>query len=89
MQPPTVLWRGGVKYFSQLLNVHGVNDVRQVEIHTAEPLVTEPSAVEVEMVIENLKNHKSPGIDQIPAKLIKAGGRIFRSEIHDLINARW
>jgi hypothetical protein len=23
----------------QLLNVHGVNDVRQTEIHTAEPLV--------------------------------------------------
>jgi len=26
-------WR---KYFSQLLNVHGVNDVRQAQIHTAE-----------------------------------------------------
>ena len=33
--------------FSQLLNVHGVNDVRQAEIHTAEPLVPEPSAYEV------------------------------------------
>jgi len=29
-------WRN---YFSQLLNVHGVNDVRQREIHTAGPLV--------------------------------------------------
>jgi hypothetical protein len=26
-------------YFFQLLNVHGVNDIRQAEIHTAEPLV--------------------------------------------------
>ena len=26
-------------YFSQLLNVHGARDVRQEEIHTAEPLV--------------------------------------------------
>ena len=26
-------------HFSQLLNVHGVNDVRQTDIHTAEPLV--------------------------------------------------
>ena len=25
-------------YFSQLFNVHGVTDVRQAEIHTAEPL---------------------------------------------------
>jgi len=40
-------------YFSQLLNVHGVNDVRQTEIHTAEPLVPEPSAFELEMSIEN------------------------------------
>ena len=26
------------KSFSQLLNVHGAKDVRQAEIHTAEPL---------------------------------------------------
>ena len=30
------MWRN---YFSQLLNVHGVHDVRQTETHTAEPLV--------------------------------------------------
>jgi hypothetical protein len=42
-------WRN---YFSQLLNVHGDNDVRQTEIHTAEPLVPEPSAFEFEMAIE-------------------------------------
>jgi hypothetical protein len=29
-------WRN---YFSQLLNVQGDNDVKQTEIHTAEPLV--------------------------------------------------
>jgi hypothetical protein len=57
-------------YFSQLLNVHEVNDGGQVEIHTAEPLVPEPSAFEVELSIEKLKSHKSPGIDQIPAELI-------------------
>jgi hypothetical protein len=37
----------------QLLNVHGVNDVRQTEIHTAEPLVLEPSSSEVEIAIES------------------------------------
>jgi hypothetical protein len=31
-------------YFSQLLNVHRVCDVTQVEIHTAERLVPEPSS---------------------------------------------
>ena len=48
-------WRN---YFSQLLHVHGVNDVREAEIHTAEPLVHEPSAFEVELAIEKLKSHK-------------------------------
>jgi len=75
-------WRN---YFSQLLNVHEVKDVRQAEIHTAEPLVPEPSAFEVELAIEKLKIYKSPGIDQIPAEMIKAGGRTICCEIHKLM----
>ena len=50
-------------YYFQILNVHGINDVRQREIYTAEPLVHEPSASEVELAIEKLKSHKSQGID--------------------------
>jgi len=65
------------------LNVHENNDVRQAEIHTVEPLVPEPSA------IGKLKNHKSPGIDRIPAELIKAGGRTICSAIHKLIISIW
>jgi hypothetical protein len=72
-------------YFCQLLNVHGVNDVRQTKIHTAEPLVPEPSFSEVEIAIEMLERYKSPGIDQIPAELIQAGGNTLCSEIHKLI----
>jgi hypothetical protein len=34
-------------YFSQLLNVHNVSDVRQIEVHTAEPLVPSPSHLEI------------------------------------------
>jgi len=41
---------------------------------TAEPLVPEPSALEVGSATEKLKSHKSPGTDHIPAELIKAGG---------------
>ena len=50
-------WRN---YFSQMLNVHGVSNVRQAEIHTAKPLVPEPSVLEVELAIEKLKvtNHQ-------------------------------
>jgi hypothetical protein len=41
------------------------------------------------MAIEMLKRCKSPGIDQIPAELIKARGRTFRSDIHYFINSIW
>jgi hypothetical protein len=52
-----VRWRN---YFSQLLNVHGVNEVRQAEIQTAKPLVPETSVFEFELAIEKLKftNHQ-------------------------------
>jgi hypothetical protein len=53
------------------LNVHDVNDVRQTEIHTAEPLLPEPCAFEDVMATENLKRHKSWGTNQIPAELIQ------------------
>jgi len=36
------------------------------------------------MAIDNLKSHKSPGIDQILAELIKAGGRTICLEVHKL-----
>ena len=63
----------------------GVHDVRQTETQTAEPLVPEPSAFEVELVIDKLKSHRSPGTDQIPAELIKELWRTIRYQIHKLI----
>jgi hypothetical protein len=50
-------------YFSQLLNVHSVSDVRQIEIHTAEPLVPDPSPFEAEIAVAELKRNKLPGSD--------------------------
>ena len=67
------------------MNVPGVNGVG----HTTEPLVPEPSASDVELAIEKLKSHKSPGSDQIAAELIKAGGRTICLEIHKLITSVW
>jgi len=54
-----VKWRN---YFSQLFKVHVVKDVGQVEIQTAEPLIPETSASEVEIAIDKLKSHKPPVI---------------------------
>jgi len=41
------------------------------------------------LVNVKLKIHKTPGIDQILAELIKAGGKTIRCEIHKLIISIW
>jgi hypothetical protein len=40
-------------YFLQLMNAHMANDVRQIEIHTAESLVSDPGPFGVEIVTAN------------------------------------
>ncbi|KAJ4445522.1 hypothetical protein ANN_12202 [Periplaneta americana] len=78
-------------YFAQLLNVHrpNRNDRDEIEIQTAEPFIPEPTLSEVEIVIENLKKYKSPGIDKIPAELIQEGGSALYNEIYKLVLAIW
>ncbi|KAJ4435216.1 hypothetical protein ANN_23794 [Periplaneta americana] len=87
---PSILnrWKN---YFAQLLNVHrpNRNDRDEIEIQTAEPFIPKPTLSEVEIAIENLKNYKSPGIDQIPAELIQEGGNALYSEIYKLVLAIW
>jgi hypothetical protein len=75
------------KYFPQLLNVHRVSDVRQIELHTVEPLVPDSSPFEFEIAIAMSKSYKSLDRDEIPTELIKTGGEILRSEIYKLINS--
>jgi hypothetical protein len=41
-------------YFSQLLNLHNVSDVSQIEVNAAEPLVPRPSHLEVEIAVAKL-----------------------------------
>jgi hypothetical protein len=77
------IWRN---HISQLFKVHGVSDVRQTEIQAAEPLMPKPSAFEVEVAIEKLGRYKAPHTDQIPAEVIKAGGRTISSRSIFLLN---
>jgi hypothetical protein len=42
-------------YFRPILNVHSVNDIRQTEMHVAEPLLPDPNPLEIESAIEKLK----------------------------------
>jgi hypothetical protein len=72
---PHNILRRWKNYFSQLLNVHNVSDVRQIE-----PLVPGPSRPEIEIAIAKLEKYKSPGSGQIQAGLIQGG-----ETIHELI----
>jgi hypothetical protein len=45
-------------YFSQLLNVHNVSDIRQIEVHMAETLVPGHSHLEAEIAIAKFKKYK-------------------------------
>jgi hypothetical protein len=49
----------------------------------------EPSSFEVKIAIDKLKRCTYPGLDQILAELIQAGGDTLYSEIHNLINSIW
>jgi hypothetical protein len=72
----------------QLLNIHRFSDVKQVEIHTAEPVVSNPIHVKVEIAVSKLK-YKSRGSVQISAELYQAGTEILWSENHKLISSVW
>jgi hypothetical protein len=71
------------------LNVPRGSDVRQIETHTTEPLVPDPSPFEVEIATATLKGYKSPGSDQIPAEMFQAGGEVLCFEIPKFINSVW
>jgi hypothetical protein len=77
------------KHFCPLLNVHGAGGVRQTEMHTAEPFVSDPRTSEAEVATGKSKRCKLPGFDQIPAELIRAAGETIRSEIHEVIKFIW
>jgi hypothetical protein len=69
--------------------VNNVSDIRQIEVHMAEPLVPGPSGLEVEIAIVKLKKYKSPRSDEIPAELIQVGGETLLSAIQKLVTSIW
>jgi hypothetical protein len=82
-------WVGPRTSLDDMERSYWVSDIRQVEIHIAEPLVPEHNPFEVEIVIAKLEKYKLPGSDQILAELIQAGGEILWSEVHIFINSIW
>jgi hypothetical protein len=69
--------------------VHRVSDDRQVEIHTAEPLIPDSSPFETETAVAKFKQYKSPSSNEILAELIQACGETFQYEMHKPINSIW
>jgi hypothetical protein len=61
-------------------------NIRQIEIHTAEPLIPGLSHLEVE--IANLKKYEFPG-HKILVELIQAGGEAVLSAVHKPMNSVW
>jgi hypothetical protein len=77
-------------FFFQLLNVHNTSDVKQIEVHTAEPIVLGPTCLEFEIAIENMKTYKSPGHNQIPALLVGgSSGWNITVAIQKMTNSIW
>jgi hypothetical protein len=63
------------------LNVHRASDIRHIKIHTAQPLVPDPSPFDINIVVAKLKKFKSPGSDQIPA----GGSVIHKLRVIDFV----
>jgi hypothetical protein len=78
-----------MNYFCQPLNVQGAGGIRQAEVQSEELFVPEPSIFDVEVAIGKWKSYKSPGADQISARVIEAGGETLHSEIHKLTKLIW
>jgi hypothetical protein len=64
--------------------VYNVSDARQVEIHTAEPLVPDPSPFEVKTAIMKLKSFNYLAVFN-STELIQAGGPVCLRSINSLI----
>jgi hypothetical protein len=79
-------WKGN---FSHFFNVHRIISVRQIEIQTADPLITDLNIFELKIAIGNLKIYKSSRSDQLSSELIQTEGKKLWSEIHKLNNCIW
>jgi hypothetical protein len=57
--------------------VHGLNVIRQTEVHIADSLVFQPGSFEDRIVKESLKKYKWSDTDQIQAEIIHIGVKYY------------
>jgi hypothetical protein len=81
------------QHFEELLNGNApecIEDMttiqKQANSETEEPV---PTLNEIEQAIKRLRNNKAPGIDLIPAELVKFAGLEYVRHLHQLIAKIW
>lgn len=60
-----------------LLHAYGVNNERQNEMYTTKVFLPELNSFEIEIAIQNLKEYKLSGTDQIPLYLLQGSGKVL------------
>lgn len=83
-----------MKHFSEVLNRENPsNPVREMEIELPDEIeeinTSEPSREEIRKAIGNLKNGEAPGIDNIPAELLKADIDYATTKVKEIIGIVW
>jgi len=74
------------EYFNQLLNQPVVEgDNKTIHFYTAEPTIEKPQQEE----INNLKDNKAPGENNIVAELLNKGGTSIRRKLKEMISIIW
>jgi hypothetical protein len=76
-------------YFSQLLNVHSVTNVRQTDLHRPEPLVPDSNPYQSDIATAKLKKYKLISSKQISSELIETLSKTLLSMFHKLITSLW
>lgn len=78
------------EYFTELLTRNGQPDrAPYPPYQSAQPQTAEPTLEEVRESTTNMSNDKAPGVDNIPAELIKYGGKQTMEQLHRLILEIW
>jgi hypothetical protein len=81
------------QHFEELLNgntLERVEDMIMVQNQgTFEMEESVPTIDEIEQAIKKLRNNKVPGIDLIPAELVKFAGPEYVKHLHQLIAKIW
>lgn len=88
-------YHDGMNIFDELLNqaenVSSADEaVQDISLGSKEDVdVSPPSLKEVKEAIAKLKNNKAPGVDGIPAELLKHGGPELTKRMHEIISLIW